>query len=216
MPGRSSDVSGPVRAHTQRSRALKRMALAAICLAAARPASALAQGAAPAFSFPKKIGVAELVNTEDFEPKSPGLGQVGQYTFQGWRLSMYVYDKKRTDIADTPNAGQIKPELDASVADIFEAKRQGHYSRVDEGTPFSMPPMGTPPVFQCRAFIIQMAPKPNGPASAPYESYMCVTTSRRKFVKLRLSSTTPPGDQATVFTPVAASVELIGRMLQRQ
>ncbi len=182
---------------------------------------AYAQSATPpqakpsGYTFPQKIGLAQLVNVEDMEGKNPGLGQVGQYTFQGWRMSLYVYDKKRADIAEAPNAAQIKAELDYSVGDIHEAKKLGHYTRVDEGTGFSMPPMATPPVFQCRSFIIQPAPKAGAQPPAAYESYMCVTTMRRKFLKLRLSSTTPPGDQATVFTPVAAAIEMTARMIQR-
>lgn len=182
---------------------------------------ALAQSAAPpqpkssGYTFPQKIGIAQLVNVEDMEAKNPGLGQVGQYTFQGWRMSLYVYDKKRADIAETPNAAQIKAELDYSVGDIHEAKKLGHYTRLDEGTGFFMPPMATPPVFQCRSFIIQPATEAGAQPPAPYESYMCVTTMRRKLLKLRLSSTTPPGDQATVFTPVAAAIEMTARMIQR-
>lgn len=196
------------------------LSLAAAC-AALVPAPALSQTAdkAPAkpaaYTFPQKIGIAQLANVEDFEAKNPGLGQVGQYTFQGWRMSLYVYDNNRADIAETPNAQQIKAELDNAVGDINEARKRGHYTRVDEGTGFFMPPMATPPVFQCRSFIIQPAPKADAQPPAPYESYMCVTTMRRKFLKLRLSSTTPPGDQATVFTPVAAAIEMTARMIKR-
>ncbi len=167
------------------------------------------------YTFPQKIGIAQLANVEDFEAKDPGLGQVGQYTFQGWRMSMYVYDKRRTDLADTPNPAQIKSELDLSVADIQEAKKLGHYARIDEGAAFAMPPTAQPPIFQCRTFVIRLAAKPGVQPQPPYDSYMCVTTSRKKFVKLRLSSTTPTGDQATVFVPVVAAIEMVGRMLQR-
>lgn len=174
-----------------------------------------APAARPAFDFPKKIGVAELQSVEDFEAKSPGLGQVGQYVFQGWRMGMYVYDKQRKGIANGPDAAQIKTELDQSVGDIFEAKKLGHYAAVDEGVQFAIPPTGAPPVFHCRGFRIQFAAKAGEALRPPYDSYMCVTTSRQRYVKLRLSSTTPSGDQATVFTPVAAAIELVGRMLQR-
>jgi hypothetical protein len=188
--------------------------IGAICVAGTVAFAQKPPGKSP-YTFPKKIGAAELVNVEDFEPKTPGLGQVGQYSFQGWRLSIYVYDKQRTDIADTPTLAQIKPELDAAAGEILEAKRQGYYARADEGTAFAIPPMGTPPVFHCRSFILQPTAKPPVQAQPPYESYVCVTTAKKSFAKLRLSSTTPPGDQATVFTPVAASIELVGRMLLR-
>lgn len=189
--------------------------LSVVALVAAAATAVSQPATKPAYTFPQKIGVAQLANVEDFEAKDPGLGQVGQYTFQGWRMSMYVYDKRRTDLADTPNAAQIKAELDLSVGDILEAKKLGHYSRVDEGTMFFMPPLATPPVFQCRSFVIQTTTKPAAQPTTPYESYMCVTTMRKKFVKMRFSSTTPSGDQATVFTPVAAALELTARMLQR-
>ena len=189
-----------------------------LAAAALLPDAGIAQTAVAsnsAYTFPQKIGIAQLTNVEDFEGKNPGLGQVGQYTFQGWRMSMYVYDKKRTDIADVSNGQQMKTELDYSVGDILEARKLGHYVRVDEGAPMQMPPLYAPPVFHCRTFVIQAAPKAGAQPSPAYESYLCVTTMKKKFIKLRLSSTTPHGDQATVFTPVAAAIEMTARMLSK-
>lgn len=181
------------------------------------PFSAQAQQSGPAsgYSFPQKFGAAELVNVEDFEAKQPGLGQVGQYKFQGWRFSVYVYDKRRTDLPDRPDPNATKAELDASVADILEARKLGHYARADEGAAFAIPPTATPPTFQCRSFVLQPTPRAGTAAQPPYDSFICVATAKKKYFKLRISSTTPTGDQATVFTPVAASIELFGRQILR-
>ncbi len=201
-----------------RARTLWGQLVFAVALAAglSMPAASCAQPV-PAvqggYTFPQKIGIAQLVNVEDFESKQPGLGQVGQYTFQGWRMSLYVYDKRRADIPVAPAAEQIKAELDVAAGDIHEAMRLGHYTRLEEGTPFQMPPLAKPPLFHCRSFILQATARPGDRPSQSYESYLCVTTLRRKFIKLRISSTTPPGDQATVFAPVAAAIEMTARML---
>jgi hypothetical protein len=182
--------------------------------------SAQAQRAEPGkpdFTFPQKVGPAELVGTEDFEAKQPGLGQLGRYKFQGWTMGVYVYDRGRRDLPDTAVDALVKPELAGAAADLMEARKLGHYADVAEGHPFAIPPAATRGVFQCRSFRLTRRQE-SGQAPSPrdtYDSFVCVTIAKKRFVKLRLSSETPSGDQATVFTPAAAAIELFGRVLQR-
>lgn len=183
-----------------------------IGIAAATASAAFAQ-ARPDYQFPQKIGPAELIGVEDFEAKDPGMGKAGRYKFQGWTMGVYVYDKKRSDIAPASNPAQAKAELDTAAGELIEVKRLGHYTRLDEGTAFAIPP--TQPIFWCRAFTAQLAAKAGAAQQPAFDTYTCVTTSKQRFVKLRITSTTPAGDQATVFTPVAAAIELFGRQLQR-
>ena len=202
-----------------RRRRLGLLALACLVapatFAAAQNAPQKAPGAG--YNFPQKFGQAELVGTQDFEAQTPGLGQVGQYKFQGWRMSVYVYDKQRKDLADTARADQSIPELDEAVKDVHAAQKQGHYLKVEDGTAFAIPPIPNAGTFYCRSLKITAKPKDNTQPRPEdtYESYRCVSTSRKKFVKLILSSETPWGNPATVFTPVAASIELFGRIMQR-
>jgi hypothetical protein len=188
-----------------------RYSLGLLVFLAASPAIAQQPAAKTPYTFPQKIGIAQLVNTEDFEAKQPGQGQVGRYTFQGWTMSMFVYDAGRNNIAAAPDAAQSRQELDVSAAGLLELQTRGQFAKIEEGAPFAIPPMAKPPIFHCRSFIIQ----PGAEAAKAYERYICLTTSRGRFIKVFVQSTTPPGDQATVFTPVAAALEVTGRMLQR-
>ena len=193
--------------------------LAALVCGALR---ALAQAPAPAppapgaFAFPPKIGLAELVNTQDFEKDQPGLGQLGQYRFQGWRMGVYVYDKKRTDIPAEAHPEQSRAEANEGVLDVRELLKRGEYVKVEEGQPFAVPPFATPAQFFCRSLRLQRKPQPN--ATKPedlYDSFICVTTWKKKFVKVRLSADTPSSSPATVFVPAVSALELLGRMLGR-
>lgn len=179
----------------------------------------LAQSPQPApggFNFPQKIGLAELVNVQDFEKQSPGLGQVGQYRFQGWRMSVYVYDKKRTDIPDVANVEQSKAEANEGVLDVRELQRRGEYVKVEEGQTFAVPPFATSAQFFCRSLRLQRKAQANATkAEDDYDSFICATTWKKKFVKVRLSAETPSSSPATVFVPTVSALELLGRMLGR-
>ncbi len=186
---------------------------ASLALAQAPPATTPAPGA---FTFPPKIGLAELVNVQDFEKQSPGLGQVGQYRFQGWRMGVYVYDKKRTDIPAEANPEQSRAEANEGVLDVRELQKRGEYVKVEEGQPFAVPPFPVPAQFFCRSLRLERKPQPN--ATKPedlYDSFICATTWRKKFVKVRLSAETPASSPATVFVPAVSALELLGRMLGR-
>ena len=143
--------------------------------------------------MPLTLGLSKRGEIKDFEATNPGLGQAVQYALPGWRNTLFVYDLKRTDIPEAADAAVIAPQLAQAAADILTLKQRGDYADVEEGLAFTVP-SGANARFHCKSYVLK-SPTPLGgvkSATSEFDSYLCVTTWRQKFVKARLTTARRP------------------------
>jgi hypothetical protein len=202
-PRRASEAAGGVNRLLVAAGVAAAMALAPSHAAAQRAAPS-AQPAAGAFNFPPEFAKATIADVKDFEPANPGLGQAANYTLANWRITLYAYNLKRTDLAETANPVQIKPQLEQASGDIFAAQKQGTYQKVVQGQPFTVP-AGQGARFHCNAFTLTSSGGvgPVRSASSEFDSYVCVTTWKKRFIKARLTAprgATAAGDAVALMT----------------
>ena len=151
-----------------------------------------AQQAPPALTgadMPLTLGQAKRGEIKDFEASNPGLGQAIAYQAPGWRNTLFVYDLKRKDLPEKADAALIAPQLQQAAGDILTLKKRGDYADVHEGLAFTVP-TGANPRFHCKSYVLKSATPLGGvkSASSEFDSYLCVTTWRKKFVKARMTT----------------------------
>ncbi len=157
---------------------------------------ASAQQAPPGLTgadMPLIIGQAKRGEVKDFEGSNPGLGQAIAYQAPGWRNTLFVYDLKRKDLPEKADAAVIAPQLQQAAGDILTLKKRGDYADVEEGLSFTVP-AGSNPRFHCKSYVLKSATPLGGvkSASSEFDSYLCVTTWRKKFVKARMTTERRP------------------------
>lgn len=139
--------------------------------------------------MPLTLGQAKRGEIKDFEASNPGLGQAIAYQLPGWRNTLFVYDLKRKDLPEKADAKVIAPQLQQAAGDILTLKKRGDYAEVEEGLAF-MVPAGANPRFHCKSYVLKSATPLGGikSASSEFDSYLCVTTWRKKFIKARMTT----------------------------
>ena len=153
---------------------------------------ASAQQAPPGLTgadLPLTLGTAKRGEIKDFEATNPGLGQAIAYQAPGWRNTLFVYDLKRKDLPEMADAAVIAPQLQQAAGDILTLKKRGDYADVEEGLAFTVP-AGAAPRFHCKSYVLKSATPLGGvkSASSDFDSYLCVTTWRKKFIKARMTT----------------------------
>jgi hypothetical protein len=143
--------------------------------------------------MPPKVGDAKRGEVKDFEPANPGLGQAVGYSMPGWRITLFIYDLQRTDLPETAVASIITPQLEQAAGDIMTFKQKGDYADVDEGLGFVVPD-GLAARFYCKSYVLKTTKGIGGLKSnnEQFDSYLCVTTWRKRFIKLRLTTASNP------------------------
>ena len=137
-------------------------------------------------SFPDSVGSFSRGSVQDFEKTHPGLGQAIAYAAGLLRANIYVYDLQRSSIPDSPDSEAIKAQFEQAKSEVYRARQQGAWHKVDLKRSFTLPESGAPR-FICALFTLV------NKQDVALDSTLCVTGARNKFVKFRVTG--PPGDQ---------------------
>ncbi len=151
-------------------------------LAATTGALAIAPVTVFGLTFPEKVGGFTLNDSMNFERTSPGQGYVMDYTMPGWKLDVFVYDLKRREIPADVNSAIVRAEFERSRGDVFLAHPRGPYAQVYLRRNFAIDDGSKRLRFQCAAFHLTRD------GAKPQDGFMCVTSLRNKFVRLRLTT----------------------------
>ena len=182
-------ASAPHAAFARLRRAVSRLflpGLGAMAVAAAMffcaPVTAQPASVDKNFPLPPTLTGFKKGEITDFESKKPGLGQSVNYARQGWRADIYIYDLGLKSILSGPKSNVIAKQMEQAKQDIFGIQKAGHYSEVKMKASFDITNAAGKPVFSCLS--LQLVRKDMGAT----DSYLCLTGSANKFVKVRLST----------------------------
>jgi hypothetical protein len=145
------------------------------------PAAVLAeQLTMSGLAFPDSISGFTRGQVQDYEKTHPGFGQSVAYGQGPWRADVYVYDLRRSSIPDDPASEAVTQEFEQAKNDVFRARQRGAWQRAELDRTFTLPERG-PPRFTCASFTLVSK------ANVEVDSTLCVTASKNKFVKFRVT-----------------------------
>lgn len=181
------------------------LAIAAVALTAA---TALAQDRSKniyGLSIPDRVGSLTYRQSVDFESKTPGLGTALRFSGPtGWLVDVYIYDLGLKTIPAEPESSVIKDQLAQARGDVYELARRGTYANVADKGDFTVPETGKPR-FICQSFSYQRGDR----VDVAVDSYLCLTSWRDKFVKLRMTGPKGSIARADVNAFTRAWIELL-------
>lgn len=134
--------------------------------------------------FPGGVGSFVRGVVQDFEKTRPGLGQSISYAGEPSRANIYVYDLRRSTVPDGSASEAVTAQFEQAKSDIYRARQQGAWQKVELKRSFSLP-VGGMPRFTCALFGLVNR------QNITLDSTLCVTGSKNKFVKFRVTG--PPG-----------------------
>lgn len=135
-------------------------------------------------TFPETIGGARRdAFFDDFEKHEPGLGYRVHYRVPGWGIDLYIYDLRRPSIPAEATSEPLKGQLLQATGDVQRVANDVRivlrYALLDDTGGVR---------FLCTSFNYKMS-------ETPVDSYLCVTSSRGKFIKFRLTTRSQPGSE---------------------
>ena len=148
-------------------------------------------------TFPDRIAGAQRTEPHDFESKTPGLGYSVEYVLKGWKIDVFIYDLRRTDITDDAQSAPVTGQLAQATGDIFNAYKQVQirlkYAILDDAARVR---------FLCSSF--GYADK-----QGERDSYLCVTSAKNKFIKFRLTTNRRAGSESAANAFVQAWTKVL-------
>jgi hypothetical protein len=133
-------------------------------------------------AFPEEVAGARRGSTFDYEKTTRGLGYSVRYLKPGWLIDVYIYDLQLTSIPDDPASELVKRQLAQAKADIFALERRGNYADVSVKSDYSIGDDHGQVRFLCSAFGYV-----HKGIAAAVDSYLCLTTWKNKFIKIRMT-----------------------------
>lgn len=153
-------------------------------------------------TFPDRVGEFARGPGRDYEKIAPGAGHSFAYYNRPWAATVYVYDQRRTGIPDDPASAMIQAEFAAAKREIGAAVQAGAWRKADFVRDFSLPARGKAR-FACASYELV------NNKSVTIDSTLCITGSKGKYVKFRVSG---PRDGANLSVPTRF-VETWGALL---
>ncbi len=136
-----------------------------------------------------------LNDTTNFERSNPGQGHLLDYTLPGWKLDVFVYDLRRIAIPDDARSAIVRAEFERSREDAFLSAPRGPYAQVFLRRNFTIDDGKKVTRFQCAAFHMRRD------GAKPQDGFLCVTSLRNKFIKLRLTTLAHQGTETQARQP---------------
>jgi hypothetical protein len=135
-------------------------------------------------SIPDRVGNLVYARTIDFESKNPGLGYALRFGGRpGWMVDVYLYDLGLKTIPADAESEVIRNQLAQARGDVFELGKRGTYADVADRGDFTVPAVGKPR-FICASFSYLRGER----VDIDVESYLCLSSWRDKFVKVRMTA----------------------------
>jgi hypothetical protein len=181
----STPYSGPTHRRTVLSYLLHVMRLAMMVAAALAffcgPAAAQSKKIEKDISLPPILAEFQKGKVTDFESKKPGLGYSTAYSRSGGRADVYIYGLGKTSIPSGPKNDVIAAQMAEAKAEIYSIQKVGGYSSVKIKRSFDIANSAGKPVFTCMSMQLVLRDL------RATDSYLCLTGSANKFVKVRLT-----------------------------
>jgi len=156
-------------------------------------------------SIPDRVGSLSYVQSVDFESKTPGLGYALRFAGPtGWLVDVYLYDLGLKSIPADPESSVVRDQLAQARGDVSELAKRGTYANLTDAGEFTVPASG-PPRFICSSFSYQRGDR----VDVAVDSFLCLTSWRDKFVKLRMTGSKGTISRADVTTFATAWIELL-------
>jgi hypothetical protein len=156
-------------------------------------------------SIPDRVGSLVYARTVDFESKTPGLGYALRFGGQpGWLVDVYLYDLGLKTIPADAESEVIRSQLAQARGDVFELGKRGTYADVADKGDFTVPASGKPR-FICSSFGYRRGER----VDIEVESYLCLSSWKDKFVKVRMTAPKGTLTRADAASFVQAWIELL-------
>jgi hypothetical protein len=156
-------------------------------------------------SIPDRVGSLVYVRSVDFESKSPGLGYALRFGGPpGWTVDVYLYDLGLKSIPADTESEVIRNQLAQARGDVFELGKRGTYADVTDQGDFTVPARGKPR-FICSSFSYRRGER----ADIDVESYLCLSSWKDKFVKVRMTAPKATMSRSDASNFVQAWIELL-------
>ena len=156
-------------------------------------------------SIPDRVGSLVYARTVDFESKTPGLGYALRFGGQpGWLVDVYLYDLGLKTIPADAESEVIRSQLAQARGDVFELGKRGTYADVTDKGDFTVPASGKPR-FICSSFGYRRGER----VDIDVESYLCLSSWKDKFVKVRMTAPKGTLTRADATSFVQAWIELL-------
>ena len=149
-------------------------------------------------TFPDRIAGAQRTEPHDFESKTAGLGYSVEYQLKGWKIDVFIYDLRRTDISDDAQSAPVTGQLAQATGDIFNAA----YKQVQIKLKYAILDDSARVRFLCSRFGYV-------DKKAERDSYLCVTSAKNKFIKFRLTTNRHAGSEAAANAFVQAWTKVL-------
>ncbi len=171
-----------------------------MCWCAALLVVALAIPASPSFAqsrtlfgvaIPDRVAGLPHEPPHDYERDNPGLGYSVEFLRPDWRIDVYIYDLGMRDIPADPMSDVMERQLKQASGDIYELERRGNYSNVTASGNFAVDDSAGRTRFVCSTFRYRH----NGWKS-DVDSYLCLTSVKAKFFKVRMTTKRDPDSAA--------------------
>jgi hypothetical protein len=185
-----------------------RACLLAIAAVALMATTALAQEKSKTvfgLSIPDRVGSLSYEKSVDFESKTPGLGYALRFSSPtGWLVDVYLYDLGLKSIPADPESSVVKDQLAQARGDVSELAKRGTYANLTDAGDFAVPASGKPR-FICLSFSYQRGDR----VDVAVDSFLCLTSWRDKFVKLRMTGSKGTIARSDVTAFATAWIELL-------
>lgn len=153
-------------------------------------------------TFPDRVGEFARGPSQDYEKSMPGAGHSFAYFNRPWIATVYVYDQQRAGIPNDPASNVIRAEFAAAKNEIMALAQRGAWRKADFVRDFSLPARGKAR-FACANYTLL------NNENVVIDSTLCITGSKGRYVKFRVSG---PRDGADLAVP-ARFVESWSAML---
>ena len=134
-------------------------------------------------TIPDRVAGLPHAQPYDFEKTNPGLGYSIEFQRPGWRIDVYIYDFRMTSIPDDPMSDVIKNQLAQAKGDVFALEKRGNYADVALKDEYTVSDREGRTRFVCASFnYVHKA------MAATVDSYLCLTSWKNKFFKIRMTA----------------------------
>lgn len=120
----------------------------------------------------------------DYEKTSPGLGYSVDFNRPGWNIDVYVYTLQLSSIPADPMSNEVIQQLEQAKSSILAAEKRGNYANVVVKGDFTINDVAGRTRFVCSALTYDVTKQ----SGASADGYICLTSSKNKFLKIRMTT----------------------------
>jgi len=174
--------------------ALRATMAALAFLFAAWPVAVIAQPALTVLGLSIPAQVAGLPHglPYDYETTYPGLGYSIPFKPAGeGRIDVYVYTLKLDSIPEDPMSELVRNQLAQAKGDVFTMEKRGLYANVAAKSDFTVNDTLGQTRFVCSALTFVHVQ-----SGRSTDSYVCVSSWKNKFLKIRMTTPQDPASSA--------------------